>query len=84
MLPALRLEPQSAFLAARHLSRLSCPEAPERSTTLDLEDPFHDSLGSDWAPNYPASELPGDKRRARRLDLLFDLDDLKNETGKSQ
>ena len=40
ILPALRLEPHSAFLVAHHLSRLSCPVPAERSTTLDLEDFF--------------------------------------------
>lgn len=78
MLPALRLEPHSAFLAAYRLSRLSCPDALERSTTLDPEDPFATPPGLSERPTIPPHllpELPADERRARRLALLLDSDD---------
>lgn len=78
MLPALRLEPHSAFLAAYRLSRLCCPEALERSTTLNPEDPFAIPPGLTGRPTIPPHllpELPADERRARRLALLLDSDD---------
>ena len=78
MLPALRLEPYSAFLAAYRLSRLSCPEALERSTALDPDDPFATPPGLSERPTVPHHlhpELPAGERRARRLALLLDSDD---------
>jgi len=78
VLPALRLEPHSAFLAAYRLSRLSCPEALERSTTLDPDDPFTIPPGLTGRPTIPPHllpVLPADERRARRLALLLDSDD---------
>jgi hypothetical protein len=78
VLPALRLEPHSAFLAAYRLSRLSCPDALERSTTLDPEDPFTIPPGLSERPTIPPHllpELPADERQARRLALLLDSDD---------
>jgi len=78
VLPALRLESHSAFLVAYRLSRLSCPEALERSTTLDPEDPFTIPLGLTGCPTIPPHllpELPADERRARCLALLLDSDD---------
>jgi hypothetical protein len=78
VLPALRLEPYSAFLAAYRLSRLSCPDALERSTALDPDDPFTIPPGLSERPTSPPylhPELPAGERRARRLALLFDSDD---------
>ena len=78
VLPALRLEPHSAFLAAYRLSRISCPDALERSTTLDPVDPFTPQLGLPGPPDIPSHllpELPAGERRARRLALLLDSDD---------
>ncbi len=78
MLPALRLEPYSAFLAAYRLSRLSCPDALERSTALDPNNPFTIPPGLSEHPNIPPHllpELPAGERRARRLALLLDSDD---------
>jgi hypothetical protein len=78
VLPALRLEPYSAFLAAYRLSRLSCPEALERSTALDPDDPFTTPPGLSERPTIPPHllpELPANERRARRLALLLDSDD---------
>lgn len=77
MLPALRLEPYSAFLAAYRLSRLSCPDALERSTALD-PNPFATPPEQSWRPTIPPHLLPAltvDERRARRLALLLDSDD---------
>ncbi|KAF8497842.1 hypothetical protein F5888DRAFT_1695905 [Russula emetica] len=78
VLPALRLEPYSAFLAAYRLSRLSCPDALERSTTLDPDDPFTIPPGLSEHPTIPPHlhpELSASERRARRLALLLDSDD---------
>ena len=78
VLPALRLEPYSAFLAAYRLSRLSCADALERSTTLDPDDPFTIPPGLSERPTIPPylhPELPANERRARRLALLLDSDD---------
>ena len=78
MLPALRLEPYSAFLAAYRLSRLSCPDALERSTALDPDDPFTTPPGLSERPTIPPHllpELPAAERSARRLALLLDSDD---------
>ena len=78
MLPALRLEPYSAFLAAYRLSRISCPDALERSTTLDQDDPFAIPSGLSERPIVPSHLLPDvpmGERRARRLALLLDSDD---------
>ncbi|KAI9449287.1 hypothetical protein BJY52DRAFT_1308167 [Lactarius psammicola] len=78
VLPALRLEPYSAFLAAYRLSRISCPDALERSTTLDQDDPFAIPSGLSERPNVPPHllpEVPMGERRARRLALLLDSDD---------
>jgi hypothetical protein len=78
VLPALRLEPYSAFLAAYRLSRISCPDALERSTTLDQDDPFAIPSGLSERPNVPPHllpEVPTGERRARRLALLLDSDD---------
>ncbi|KAH9033002.1 hypothetical protein EDB85DRAFT_1890441 [Lactarius pseudohatsudake] len=78
VLPALRLEPYSAFLAAYRLSRISCPDALERSTTLDQDDPFAIPSGQSERPNLPPHllpEVPMGERRARRLALLLDSDD---------
>ncbi|KAI0274185.1 hypothetical protein BGY98DRAFT_1099167 [Russula aff. rugulosa BPL654] len=78
VLPALRLEPYSAFLAAYRLSRLSCPDALERSTALDPDDPFATPPGLSERPTVPHHlhpELPAGERRARRLALLLDSDD---------
>ena len=61
VLPALRLKPHSAFLAAYRLSRLSCLEALERSTSLDLElrleDPFTTPLGLTGHPTIPPQSI---------------------------
>ncbi|KAF8258442.1 hypothetical protein EI94DRAFT_1136349 [Lactarius quietus] len=78
VLPALRLEPYSAFLAAYRLSRISCPDALERSTTLDQDDPFAIPSGLSERPNVPPHllpDVPTGERRARRLALLLDSDD---------
>ncbi|KAH8985365.1 hypothetical protein EDB92DRAFT_1365134 [Lactarius akahatsu] len=78
VLPALRLEPYSAFLAAYRLSRISCPDALERSTTLDQDDPFAIPSGLSERPDLPPHllpEVPMGERRARRLALLLDSDD---------
>lgn len=78
VLPALRLEPYSAFLAAYRLSRASCPDALERSTTLDQDDPFAIPSGLSERPDVPPHLLPEvtmGERRARRLALLLDSDD---------
>ncbi|KAH9953025.1 hypothetical protein BC827DRAFT_1273894 [Russula dissimulans] len=78
VLPALRLETHSAFLAAYRLSRLSCPDSLEKSTTLDPNDPFTIPPGLSGRPSIPPHllpELPADERRARRLALLLDSDD---------
>ncbi|KAH9967007.1 hypothetical protein BJV74DRAFT_284696 [Russula compacta] len=78
VLPALRLEPHSAFLAAYRLSRLSCPDALERATTLDPDDPFIVLSGLSERPSIPPHLLPelaASERRARRLSLLLDSDD---------
>ena len=78
MLPALRLEPYSAFLAAYRLSRISCPDALERTTTLDQDDPFALPSGLSERPSVPPHllpEVPTGERRARRLALLLDSDD---------
>jgi hypothetical protein len=78
VLPALRLEPYSAFLAAYRLSRLSCADALERSTTLDPDDPLTIPPGLSEHPTIPPylhPELPAGERRARRLALLLDSDD---------
>ena len=78
VLPALRLEPYSAFLAAYRISRLSCPDALERSTALDPDDPFAtppESSGRPTIPPHLLPELTVDERRARRLTLLLDSED---------
>jgi hypothetical protein len=78
VLPALRLEPYSAFLAAYRLSRLSCPDALERTTALDPDDPFLTPPGPSERPTIPPHLLPellSSERRARRLALLLDSDD---------
>ena len=78
MLPALRLEPYSAFLAAYHLSHLSYPDALESSTALDPDDPFTIPPGLSERPTIPPylhPELPAGERRARRLALLLDSDE---------
>ena len=78
VLPALRLEPYSAFLAAYRLSRISCADALERSTTLDQDDPFAIPSGLSERPSVPSHLLPNvptGERRARRLALLLDSDD---------
>ncbi|KAH9995293.1 hypothetical protein BJV77DRAFT_1066374 [Russula vinacea] len=78
VLPALRLEPYSAFLAAYRLSRLSCPDALEKTTALDPDDPFLTPPGPSERPTIPPHLLPellSSERRARRLALLLDSDD---------
>src|SRR5882672_8544127 len=78
VLPALRLETHSAFLAAYRLSRLSCPDSLEKSTTLDPNEPFTIPPGLSGRPSIPPHLLPellADERRARRLALLLDSDD---------
>ena len=78
VLPALRLEPFSAFLAAYRLSRISCPDSLERSTTIDQDDPFAIPSGLSERPTVPPHllpEVPTGERRARRLALLLDSDD---------
>ena len=78
VLPAPRLEPYSAFLAAYRLSRISCPDALERSTALDPDDPFTIPPGLSGRPTIPPylhPVLPAGERRARRLALLLDSDE---------
>ncbi|KAI0245142.1 hypothetical protein BJV78DRAFT_1288909 [Lactifluus subvellereus] len=58
VLPALRLEPHSAFLAAYRLARISCPDDLERSTTLDPDDPFTSRLGLPGPLDIPSHLLP--------------------------
>ncbi|KAI9507083.1 hypothetical protein F5148DRAFT_1208419, partial [Russula earlei] len=74
----LRLETHSAFLAAYRLSRMSCPDVLEKSTTLDPDDPFTIPprlSGRPIIPPHLLPELPVNERRARRLALLLDSDD---------
>ena len=78
MLPALRLESYVAFLAAYRLFRLSRPDALERSTSLDPDDPFiMIPLGLTECPTvllHLLSEVHDSERHARRLALLLDSD----------
>ncbi|KAH9173149.1 hypothetical protein EDB89DRAFT_2242364, partial [Lactarius sanguifluus] len=56
----------------------SCPDALERSTTLDQDDPFVIPSGLSERPDLPPHllpEVPMGERRARRLALLLDSED---------
>ena len=78
MFPVLQLESYVAFLTAYRLFRLSRPDALERSTALDPDDPFiMIPLGLTECPTvllHLLSELRDSEQHARRLALLLDLD----------